>query len=419
MTAKQRTLTALFAALLHVGAALWLGHGVGLLEHFAEVLFSGADQREYRDVGNYLLGSSQEVPRQSFELRPILFPLYLVATLQAGPNWFLAAQLTLLAAAVFLLADTLLWLFESWLVLAIGLLLTISSVTLLLSPFHAGTETMSVFLISAFVFFYTRYAMGVGASGTLAAAMLMLALACIVKGIFLPFFALFILLHLHRFRALGWRRSALMLTLVSVPIAVQLTVTAKVLGRPGISAAGSHNFSWRFYPLVYGMAEQGVPAHYASSLAATARAVHPHPGAQLRYVLAHPATTWKVSWWLWQANFERAEGFYIDGQAAQLTPFQYAIYRTSMRINRVVMGCHLLFVPTLAIYALIHWRRWDGHYLLVLFSFVMSVFVFSVLVYFQGDRIVLVTLPVVAVLYPAFLLSALKAAPAGLHLRPG
>ena len=177
MTAKQRTLIALFAAVLHVGAALWLGHGVGLLEHFAEVLFSGADQREYRDVGNYLLGNSQEVPRHSFELRPILFPLYLVATLQAGPNWFLAAQLTLLAITIFLLADTLLWLFESWLVLAIALLVTISSVTLLLSPFHASTETMSVFLISAFVFFYTRYAIGIGASGTLPVAMLMLALA--------------------------------------------------------------------------------------------------------------------------------------------------------------------------------------------------------------------------------------------------
>ena len=418
MTAKQRTLIALFAALLHVGAALWLGHGVGLLEHFAEVLFSGADQREYRDVGNYLFGITQEVPRHSFELRPILFPLYLVATLQAGPHWFLAAQLTLLALTVFLLADTLLWLFESWLVLVIGLLLTLSSVTLLLSPFHAITETMSVFLISAWVFFYTRYAMGVGHSGTLSAAMLMLALACIVKGIFLPFFALFILLHLRRFRELGWRRSALMFMLVSLPIAVQMTVTAKVLGRPSISAAGSHNFSWRFYPLVYGMAEEGVPAHYASPLAARARAVHPHPGTQLRYVLAHPATTWAVSWRLWQANFERAEGFYLDGQAAQLTPFQYALYRTSMRINRVVMGCHLLFVPLLALYALINWRRRDGHYLLVLFSFVLSVFVFSVLVYFQGDRIVLVTLPVVAVLYPAFLLSALKASPAALRLRP-
>ena len=419
MTAKQRTLIALFAAVLHVGAALWLGHGVGLLEHFAEVLFSGADQREYRDVGNYLLGNSQEVPRHSFELRPILFPLYLVATLQAGPNWFLAAQLTLLAITIFLLADTLLWLFESWLVLAIALLVTISSVTLLLSPFHASTETMSVFLISAFVFFYTRYAIGIGASGTLSVAMLMLALACIVKAIFLPFFGLFILLHLQRLREFGWRRAALMLILVSLPIAAQLAVTAKVLGRPGISAAGSHNFSWRFYPLVYGMAEEGVPAHYASPLAARARAVHAEAGAQLRYVLAHPATTWEVSWRLWQANFERAEGFYIDGQAAQLTPFQYAVLRTSMRINRVVMACHLLFVPALAIYLLRHWRRRNGHYLLVLFSFVMSIFVFSVLVYFQGDRIVLVTLPVVAVLYPAFLLSALRTAPAALRMRPG
>jgi hypothetical protein len=417
MTAKQRTVLALSAALLHVGAPLWLAHGVGLLEHFADWLFVGADQREYRDVGSYLLGLSGQLQRQSFELRPILFPLYLVATLQLGPHWFLAAQLTLLALSVFLLADTLLWLFESALVLTIALLFTLSSVTLLMSPYHAMTETMSVLLISAFVFFYTRYSFGGQHSGTLCGALLALALACIVKGIFLPFFVLFMLLHLPRFHELGWRRSALILLLVSLPLVAQLTVTAKVLGRPLISDAGRHNFSWRFYPLVYGLVEQGVAAHYASPVAAQARAVHADTGAQLRYVLGHPAATWAMSWWLWQANFERGEGFYEPGRADQLTPFQYAVFRASMRIDRVVMGCHMLLLPLLALHGLRHWRRRDGHYLLVLLGFVLSIFLSSILVYFQGDRIVLVTLPVVALGYPALLLSTLQASPAALRLR--
>jgi len=419
MTAKQRTLTALVAVLLHVGASLWLGQGAGMFEKFTSLMFEGADAREFRDVGNYLLGISDELPRQSFELRPILFPLYLVALLQAGPQWFLLAQFTLLAAAIFLIAETLLWLFESRMVLALGLLLTFSSVTLLMAPYHAMSETMSVFLISAFVFFYTRHIMGAGASATLILATLMLALACIVKSIFLPFLTLFLLMHLPRFGALGWRRCAPLLLVALLPIAAQLTVTAKVLGYPLISTSGSYNFSLRFFPLVYGMQEQGVAAHYASPLAAEARSVHPEPRAQLRYVLAHPATTWNVSWRLWQDNFERGEGFYAQDQADQLTPFQYAVYRASMRIDRVVMACHLLLVPLLAIHSLVHWRRRDGHYQLVLLSYVMCIFLSSVLVYFQGDRIVLVTLPVVAVLYPAFLLSLSKASPAALRLRSG
>ena len=381
-----------------------------MLHVFQEHFLNGSDQQEYLHVANVLLGRETEVVTHIFELRPFFFPLYLGLTLSVSPMFYLCAQLLCLIIAVFLLVKTVFKLCGSGLYVFIAMLFTLSSATLLMAPYQAMSESLCVLFISAFVYFYISYFTSGEKFYLLAYALFALTIAVCIKGIFLPFLCVFLIVHLVRKELFPSSKSAFIVILAFSPIIIQLGITQSILGSPTISKAGTYNFSSRYFPGIYGVAEFGQFAHYNSEEAEKARQEYPEITAQIGYLFEHPAAWATTTWSLWKHNYERGgEWLYFPDQSIQVTPKQHLFWKTSARIDTGIMWLHIIMMP-LAVVIIAFKMNSLGHspWLPMLMLLQLSIFLLSVLVYYQGDRIVLVTLPVFAVAYPFILKSLVE-----------
>ena len=400
---------ALALAGLHVLLSLWLSSNIGILQVFQDHLFLGPDPKEYWHVGSALLGEVGDINIRSFELRPFLYPLYLGLAMKLGPRFYLLVQLVLLFFTIFFLMKTLLNIYAPKRILVLGALFTCVSATLLMAPYTAMSETFCVFLVSAFVYSYTTSFRTAEKHMSLFVSIALLSLSVCVKGIFLPFLVFFVLFHLVTKEITLSRRSLVLLLIALSPLLVQLLISYHYTGSAFISRAGSINFSWRFFPMVYGHAEFGLEfTGYASSMAKQAQADIPQLADQIRYVLSHPKSVLDIVWRLWRMNYLHGGQWLFIPDARgrvvpdQLTVFQRSIWDYTIYINTAIMWLHIVLVPMILGYC-IRWRYfWCARWLLMLSLLQLSIFLTSVLVYFQADRIVLVSLPIYAVIYPFF-----------------
>lgn len=392
----------LVIALMHIVLSLLLSSEIGMLQVFQKYLFSTADANEYYRVAQAILGQTTEIHRQSFELRPFLFPLYLGVLLNIGVYFYLFCQLCLLAFSIFFILKTVLKICNKKFWLIPATLFTTTSASLLMAPYQAMTETLSVFLISVFIYNYTVY-MQQKTRLNLSVGLLFVSLGVCVKGIFLPFFVFAVVFHLVRGELIKNRREFVQFSIILLPIIIQLLISYIYIGTPLISKAGTFNFSWRFFPLVYGIAEHNQFAHYNSAIAKTARLNYPQLYDQIAYVVSHPRATLDVIWNMWKLNYLRgAEWLYIPTKPVTINAIHKVFWNASIKINTALMWLHILLIPLMFVYGLIFRKQTLFSWILVLIVFQLSVFLLSVLVYFQGDRIVLVTLPVYVALYAFF-----------------
>ncbi|HEX5807750.1 MAG TPA: hypothetical protein VFY25_03735, partial [Anaerolineales bacterium] len=213
------------------------------------------DSRSYRDVGEWLFGRSDIT---SIDHRPWLYPLLLGLTRTLFGSG---------AESVMWVLQLLMWL-ASGALIYLGLQNTVHSTALamlgagfffshpspLLLTFHGMTETLNIFVISAFAWVLTTTL-----KNRIYYAIVLIALATVTKPIYLLFLILLVLYILARYRlntppatpvgrssllnrkAPALKQPGLILVLL-LPIWIQLALTLIAIGRPTLSTIGSYTF---------------------------------------------------------------------------------------------------------------------------------------------------------------------------------
>ena len=212
------------------------------------------DSRSYRDVGEWLFGRSNIT---SIDHRPWLYPLWLGLA-----RTFFGGR----AESVVWISQFLMWLASGLLIYLalhngtkstvlsmIGAGIFFSHPSPLILTFHGMTESLNIFLISAFCWVLTT-----ALKNRIYYALLLIALATVTKPIYLLFLILLVIYIIAQYkrstivpRALGGGpvdkqaqrlRQAGFVALLLLPIWIQLLLSFIAVGKPTISTIGSYTF---------------------------------------------------------------------------------------------------------------------------------------------------------------------------------
>lgn len=382
--------------------ALW--SQIGFLAQLHDVFPSHPDSRAYFAISNYIWGESATVSALQIGIWPFGFPLFLGLSKTLGIGWFIGLQFLLnLASVVFVfLAIQCMNCRISLAVFGCGLLC--SSMTFMFAPLFAITETLAVFFVSLFVYFLSRSC----SSGKLRYRLYgVAALSCAtcVKGIFLPFLVAYALAVGHGAFTRGVAgRTIAWFALAALPLAAQLAFSWSVTGKATISTAGSHNFSTRFFPAVYGTAHNGEFAHYKGEVAEQARAAVPDLPGQISFVLGHPIATGRVAASILAGNLFAGSPLVIfPADSIRNRELSELLHRISIRLNAGLASLDLVAALCLVLLLRTQARGDTTCFLVPAFLLLGSIIGLSVLTYSQGDRILLVGLPLRAAIYPTVL----------------
>ena len=386
---------------IYVLAVLVVSAGTGHLAHFGDdrLLFSTFDSKGYRALANFYSFGTEELPRAALiRLRPFVYPCFLALQRLIGTAAFQILQIILNLLTVYLLYQTMLLVTNRrWLAtVCTGLLAATPTFTFI--AYHALAESLGMFLCTLFLY-AGCYAYLRERTGYLLIAGLALSLLVCTKPVALPFLLVFgVVTSIRLLRSQATKHAGYLVASLAAPLLVQLSVTGVLTGEPVISTAGSANFSGRFFPVVYGFAEHDRFVSHSSPEASTARSTYPTEGSQLQYVVSQPAATLRTVGYLLVNKHILAASAYVSlprGLQQSPEPTSNLTGRFSRGLNRLFLVFHILFAALIS-YVYLFRRRRFGHSgpVAVLYLFVLSLLVPSVLTYWQGDRLVLLAQPV-------------------------
>jgi hypothetical protein len=345
------------------------------------------DSRSYRDVGEWLFGRS-DIP--SIDHRPWLYPL------------FLGLARTLFADG----AEAVMWVFQLLMWLGSGALIylslqntTRSAVLAMLgagffyahpSPliltFHGMTETLNIFLISAFCWVLTT-----SLKNRIYYAIWLIALATVTKPIYLIFLILMVIYVLVRYRQTPTFRQAGVVALLLIPIWIQLLLSFIATGNPTISRIGSYTFKNYLVADVY-LRTEGTEWRETMELIKDWNL-----GQQLSYLWDHQRMTLLtvrshlIDGNLWTGSF------FTLGQGNRMKEFAF-------NMNAISAYIHLLMAPLVLYYLLSPKYRENKETIGLLYACFLFQFLTSGISTGQEDRLIITALPMWIIAY----LSVLK-----------
>jgi hypothetical protein len=387
--------------LLSVGLLAATGH----LQHLATTVDSSSDAQGYLEYARFLLGHGP-VPAETIALRPVGFPLVLagILTLPKPGVVLLGTQLLLNALTLLAIHRAVRTLTKSPRLAFAGLTIAGLNLSLIFLTVHALTEPLGTTLVAIAVLLLARDATRPSPRSGLA-VLICLGVAVLVKPILLPFLGGWLVVLMVRLRRSGVRPLHLIgIASTSLPLAVQLLLTTHWIGRPVLSEAGSYNLTQNVYPLVVGIAETGRGFGHEDPRAELARRQRPSMATQLGYLASHPGATAQAGLYLAQQNLLTGSIFVAyPPDVVDRPQVASALAWTSRGVNGLLVALHVLVALVLI--------RERGRALtpatrgLALRALPLgaSILALSLLTYRQGDRVVLLALPVWAVTYPILL----------------
>jgi len=410
--------TPILVAVSYLVASVMLLAATGHLAHPDQLAASTSDAEGYLAYARALLGRG-EVDALTRSLRPVGYPLFLAGIELLHPRGgmlLLGAQLLLNAASLVVVHRAVRVLGGSRTVARVAMAVMGVNLSLVFLSPHALAEPLGVTLMALVVLGLARYArdrVPRHRIGVLA----LLAVLVVVKPIALPFLLGWLLIAvIGAFRSpvtatdgdpprggpgpwlqLAW------IALALVPVGAQLAVTGATLGRPVISEAGSYNLSRNLIPLVAGIDETRRGFELDDPRADAVREAHPTPMDQLGYLVRHPASSLRAGVFLVQQNLLTGSIFVAYPASAVDRPLVAEGLGWIARIVNGLLACahvvvalslrggRVAFTPEV--------RRFTAPALIL----GASILVLSLMTYHQGDRVVLLALPVWAVAYPLLL----------------
>ncbi|HLO28331.1 MAG TPA: hypothetical protein VK249_04310 [Anaerolineales bacterium] len=361
------------------------------IEQPARYFWWANDSRSYRIVGEWLFG---RVHSTLIGQRPWLYPLWLglARTLfggrAEGAVWF--SQLLMWLGSGLLIYLGLQNLTKSTLLSMLGAGFFFLHPSPLILTFHGMTETLNIFLISAFCWVLTTTL-----KNRIYYALLLMALATVTKPIYLLFLVLLVIYVFVQYKRstavpmLSGRpvdkpasklRQIGLIALLLVPIWVQLLLSFAATGKPTVSSIGSYTFKNYLVADVYLQAE-GTEWRETTQLIEDWNLQQ-----QLTYLWEHRRTTlFTVRTHLIDSNLLTGS-FFALGEGNRLKGF-------SISMNVVSAYLHLLMLPLVLYYLLSTKYRDNKETIALLYTCFLLQFLTSGISTGQDDRLLITALP--------------------------
>jgi len=404
-------------------------HRLGFLHHLSEVFFSTPDSIGYGAVSDYLIGVGNrpmgigEGTVEYIALRPFFYPLVLSAHHLTGATGFVLFQALLNLGTLVLVFLAVYRMTRSAWVSSAAFVAVLLYPTFTFVALHALPETLCLFLTAAVVFCIASFCLHPN-KPALFISLFLLSCAVCSRPCFLPFFALWAAFTAvwvcretvkrkgQRTRGLAIAVPALILSVS--PVVFQLAQTYRSIGQATISTAGRENFDIRFFPAVYGYAEDNRFIGYEEAEANQARLLYPTHSAKVRYIVAHCGATARAAAVILFENL--TAGSIHAGYPEEFirdSALYKRIYRLSTFMNRYGLPVHAGFLLLLPV-SLFMFRKDPGLLWLcvALETLTCSILLLSFLSYWQGDRLVISALPAWVVLYTSAGYALLQRLPA-------
>ena len=352
------------------------------------------DSRSYRDVGEWLFGRSNIT---SIDHRPWLYPLFLglTHTLFGGGAesvmWILQLLMWLVSGALIYLS--LQNATRSTVLAMLGAGFFFSHPSPLLLTFHGMTESLNFLLISAFCWVLTT-----AMPNRIYYAILLIALATVTKPIYLLFVILLVIYAIVQDRQTPRLRQIGRITLLLLPIWIQLLLSFIAVGKPTISTIGSYTFKNYLVADVY-LHTEGTEWRETTALIEDWNMQQ-----QLSYLWDHQRMTLlTVRSHLIDSNLLTGS-FYALGEGNILKEF-------SINMNIFAAYVHLLMLPLVLYYLLS--TKYKNHKETIALLYICFVFQFitSGISTGQEDRLMITALPLWIVAY-LLVLKGITAQPA-------
>jgi hypothetical protein len=340
------------------------------------------DSRSYREAGEWLFG---RVDSDAIADRPWLYPfmLGLARTLFAGnaENVLWTGQFLMWLTSGLFIYLALQNGTRSTVLSMLGTGIFFSHPSPLILTFHGMTESLNIFLIAIFCWVLTT-----SDEKRVHYALLLLALATVVKPIYLFVLILFVIYLLIRYQKTSRLKQIGIIALLLIPIWIQLLLSLIATGKPTISDIGAYTFKNYFVADVYLSVEKLEWRESMQEIESW------DLRRQLDYLQQHKresALAFRrhiIDSNLWTGSF------FTVGEGNRMTEFA----RTANSISAYV---HLLMLP-LIIYYLASAKYWENRETIALlyFCFVIQILTTGISTG-QEDRLIVTALPLWIVAY--------------------
>jgi len=358
-----------------------------------ETMFSTSDSLTYLNVGNWLF---DRTPTDDTLIRPFFFPLLLRSALGVfgiRGTWFLqflfwAASINFLFFAVRKQTESILASFSSALLMA-------SNLSYLALTLHALSDVLSTLLLSILVWLLVRRRGSLRDAGLHRGLLIVSVLSAVVKPQYLGFviillFLVFLLLDLGHY--LRKPQNILVLVLILVPLFFQVGIMKAKHDRWSISGIGSITFKDYFFA-------QGYAETTGIGIQEARERIKKFTSSDMReFLRRHRA--------IYLRNFFGNIAHNIDAHPTFLAypenKKHHAFFRLMQHVNRAYLYAHFAFFFLIMLDAILLWvkRSRDELALIAVLSFVLYFILLTVgISFWQGDRLVLPSLPVWITLY--------------------
>lgn len=342
------------------------------------------DSVQYWQLMELLTGKIDHLSPDLVLLRPPLFPLFLTIYSQFGEAFFLGAHLMLNTLSVLLIYFSLNRLINSRTLALLGAVLWLMVPSFHVLAFFTLTETLSIFWICLAIYFVVLASLDQSEGYWFASAVAFGGLT-LVKQAGLPLFVLafsaFVICAVRK--SFYFRAVAGVIVLLSL-LSLQLAYTSRYAGVASLGTTGRLNFDVRFFPAVYGKVFLGKFIHDESPEAQAAIREYPTHQEKMTFVLRHPFSALRMYLdILWNENFRSGSSIAKTYEGV----LSKVVFEFSKILNRFI-----LLGFTLSMLVIAYRKRLDlpSAFLGVCGSILLAG---APMTYWQGDRIMLISLP--------------------------
>jgi hypothetical protein len=349
----------------------------------------------YKQLADYYtsFGNAPIPDRILLDVRPFLFPLYLglyrvigiagVQLLQVGLNvvslWLLYVSIKTLSGRPTIagFCTALLALTPSFNFLA----------------FHALTETLSIVLICIFIALLVDHFQQQRQMSLYMATFVVSLFLC-VRPIALPFWILLVGYALFRWLRDNdrriWQPAAIM-----TPVVCQLIFSSMMTGSITPASAGGSVFSTWYFPVVYGQQEYGKFVGRKTPEAHEALRRHPATKDKVLYLVKHYPTAIKTYLSLLVGQSFMAGSNFVAAGIPDHTerPMVRFLQWWSAKLNRFFFCVHILMLGLMAFWIMSRRPLFSEKASLTCYAFAILLIIPAGLVYFQGDRYIVLSEP--------------------------
>ncbi len=363
-----------------------------------EELFKTTDSYTYLCASTEFYNFSLKGHTYYSYVRPFLYPMLILLVYKG------------LGAFAFWLLQFLFWIFSiNWTFLSIkkitrstmlsfiGSLIIALNVSYSLLTCHALTETSVIFLLSLVIYFVTLNFTKINTIFFFSRCLFILVLLAVIKPLFYPLFLFMLFIILPAFylkKYIKKPKNFIFLFLIIVPIIFQLTIMKVKQDTFSFSLIGSGGFRW------YLLAEGIVANEHISWEEARDKAMnHMSDSEEVSYILNNKMIYTNLYFQNLLQNIKAIPSFVLLPKG-----FSFPKIVTLMTImNSIYFYIHLIFIiPILLCIYLVYKRKEMNYYFgLILIPLFLLCYIFGTIpiIFNEGDRYSLVTLPLWVFLY--------------------